>query len=299
MSQMRAGSLSSMDMVAKRRSNIRQQHHNVSDQILQIAKFNAEYSVPVIIQILLDIENMLKEELDLSHVTGDKFNEKRLVTTLAELAKAIPYFADIDKHLNEWKIQTILYLKNVTKEKLISDLDDLMMSMSKALWQELSTWLEGIYQLTALKIAATPNEKFVDAGDKMLWQLVGVTKFQLSGYYHDGSERVNSKIRDMFNPVRYAQSLSQLDNVIQQALLAAPKTRHGMFAGQAGAPLREVNSILSSMKDDQYDQATGLCRIAEIAVSIGGSHHPIAISAKQCLKFVGQPAHSPAINIRK
>lgn len=287
------------------------------DQVSEIAKLKAEQSLPVFIQILLQIDGVLKNELQLSQVYAYRFSQDEIQRSREVVEHALAVFFEADRVLNMNLISKAFYVMHSLKaEELFASLEALVTNTNNiavtdktsALWREFDVWASGLYELTAQKTRVNGVAKKVTISGKLEWPAVDteddrmmqyfkwktkdgvrpVGKMLISEYYHWTAKALEKRIYKLEHA--FPESFDHLTSLINDANLLAPKNRHGMFAGQVNAPLRKINhhwAAISGKKDlgnRDYSEVMveSLQAIESIAQGMG-VQHPIALAAKKCL----------------
>ncbi len=189
----------------------------------EIAKHPAEISLPVILQILLQIKNNLESP---GAENSNNAPDQSLAESLEVLESAIVIFGETDRvqrgSLGDKKayIKKLLDDAKVTGQHPFIELERLVNEVAKIqitentkdLWAELAIWMEGLYKRTADKIEERdannePKKKkngfypTVDAEDYAIYLFLSITKMDISIHYHRAAIRIEEKIAK-FTPVR-------------------------------------------------------------------------------------------------
>ena len=274
-------------LAKKQRLKIENKSHG--EQVSVISSYKGYESLPVVMQVLLEINHRLQVEDN-----HQPHNARRLNHTLDAVAKAINFIGEVDRVQRMWLPAKHMYLLHLKKD--VSLLDDLVANTQRlaitentnVLWAELATWLGGM----SSHIAKNAN----DMDDKILRSLIGVSKMQLALYQKGIAQNIRH------NLVTDLTVFTELDAAIQESLLLAPKNKHGMFAGRPSEPFREMQSIMTAMQNKEYNETEALQAIIKLAVKIGGAHHPVAVAAKECLHYINNSMYMvshPTVNLRR
>lgn len=287
------------------------------DQVSVIAKLKAEESLPVLIQILLQLDRVLDGELQLSRVNPKyKFSQGEIIRTREVIDHALAVFSEADRFLNMHIISKAWYMQFLKAEELFASMEALVTNTTniavtdktRVFWDEFAVWLNGVFELTAQKVRINGVANKVTINGKLEWPAVDSDdeklmhffrsktrdeervpgKMMISEYYHWSAQALEKRIYKLEHA--FPESFDHLTSLINDANLLAPKNRHGMFAGQVNAPLRKINhhwAAISGKKDlgnRDYSEVMveSLQAIESIAQGMG-VQHPIALAAKKCL----------------
>ena len=214
----------------------------------EISKKPAEASLPVILQILLEVKSRLVGQ---GVVVGSAQNNnnvaalpslsEEIVKTLAVIDNTTTILGETDRVQRGSLGEKKAYIKKllddakltgenpfVELENMVKDVDNLSMTDETVkLWAELSIWLEGLYQKTAknIKQRDANNEPMrdkkgcyptVDTEDFGIWFLFSITKMDISIHYHRASVKLDAIIAQ-FKPGR-KPSRPTMEAVAQDAL---------------------------------------------------------------------------------
>lgn len=232
---------------------------------LEISKLKAELSVPVIIQILLELDSKLKTELSKASVNPKhKFSKEAIGATLDVVDQALGIFAESDRILKMNPISKGCYFLTLNKEQALTELASLVTNVRKItvtdetskLWTEAALWLEGVYQLTERKVKLISHDAkgnpqkilikgveywpTVDPDDEKLFGIKGLTKMQISEFYHGASEIVRKKINNL--KAGKSQDLSVL-SAAEPAVVTAPEQ-----SAAATQPVKADAAVVAAAK---------------------------------------------------
>jgi hypothetical protein len=207
-----------------------------------ISGMDPNESIPVLLQILLEIDQRLKQT-SLSVVNNNNdlsaVNQSQsLVETLAVVDNALFIFGQTDRVQLMGAWAKAAYLKNLNKDKTVAELQTLVTDAEKIkitadtveFWIEVTTWLEGIFRRTADKIEKDEktNEPKrdadgifprVDVADWTFYKATGLTKMDISLFYHRAAEVLLKNIASYHEQLRSSKKSS---SVLQQVPLPQP-----------------------------------------------------------------------------
>lgn len=212
------------DAIVKYRKKIKDIDKKLS-RLSEIAKHRAEENIPVILQILINIKELLAP-LIINLPNDNNGAPSKLQNTLTIVENAIVIFGETDKVQKKALAKKHAYIKNLLKEAKdnqvnpFAELETLVMNVKELqmtentcdLWEELSIWMEGLYKHNAngiperdsnnepIKDKATGKYPYCDLEDRALDFAVGIRKMDISIYYHRASVGLDSIIEIFRKP---------------------------------------------------------------------------------------------------
>lgn len=178
------------------------------DKLKETAKNEAKIILPVVTQVLIEIQDKL---------TVTKDQTEGVVATLEFVNYAIKILKETDERqqislANLWNLRTIF--ADVSKERIENELGKMVGFANRleitadtlSLWQEVGYGLEGLYKRVYDKVPKEKNGELkrnkhglvdpVDKEDKLFNGLFHLTKFAIVSYYHQVYEAINLKINE-------------------------------------------------------------------------------------------------------
>lgn len=181
----------------------------------EIAKYDPKESLPVIMQILLEIQNLLPPANNNNNLPNDE-NPFPIVTSTPDIvACGLQTFYEVDvlQNMAVAKIPGYFSGKNMKPAEFIEGiLNSLVESIknievtkeTEQLWLESSIWLKGIYHRTYDKIKKDKDNQpkretdgsfvTIDFLDWTFKKATGLTKMGISNYYAQASQLIDDKI---------------------------------------------------------------------------------------------------------
>lgn len=173
-----------------------------NQKLQKIATYEARVSLPVVLFLLEEIQKIL-------NTTKNETLELKATKEFIAYGIVILRETDIKQNASLLKLPGIL--KSLSKEHIETELQKFVgyagqievTAQTKALWEEASLWLEGLYTRVDIKV---PKEKDgspkknknglvdpVDAEDKLFNTFVHLTKYAIVSYYRQVAIAINEK----------------------------------------------------------------------------------------------------------
>jgi hypothetical protein len=205
---------------------------SIPAQISAISHLQAEQAVPVLLRILMKLNEAVEKEAKSVYGGSTHF-----APTLDAIANAINIFGEADRVMQMSTLRKAGYFFTLNKYKMIQSLNELTARIDDIiitgetlkLWTRASTWLEGVHQITASKV--TPQSKIVqdvaeklplvDSDDEALWRTCKLSKMKISQYYHRGAEITNRKCEDYKNKLRLEEGIATNDFIHAHHIIAS------------------------------------------------------------------------------
>ena len=248
-----------------------------------ISGMDPNESIPVLLQILLEIDQRLKQT-SLSVVNNNNdlsaVNQTQsLVETLAVVDNALFIFGQTDRVQLMGAWAKAAYLKNLNKDKTVAELQTLVTDAEKIkitadtveFWIEVTTWLEGIFRRTADKIEKDEktNEPKrdadgifprVDVADWTFYKATGLTKMDISLFYHRAAEVLLKNIAAYHEQLRSSKKSVSLSSAVSHQV---PMLQPVAETASATPSVATMEAVISGMEKPVLNESETVMNASE------------------------------------